>query len=290
MKGHLRKRGKSSWAIVVDLGRDANGKRRQKWTSVKGTRRDAERELTKVLRELDTGTYVEPSNLSVREYLDLWLNDYAKAQVGAKTFERYKQLIDSHIVPTLGGHKFHGPLGAAALWVRRGNNLDPLLVGGAQERRRRAGTENVPALVGLGTACRLARTELDHRRRHLARLRDRFETGLLGLDETRIHCRSSPRLPNTTNVAFSGVDAQALLIRMDLAGFAISTGSACASGSVEPSTTLLALGLSVEEALSSLRISFGMPNAPNEVDALLAQLSLELDAMRAAKRVLATEP
>ena len=190
---------------------------------------------------------------------------------------------------TLGGHKFHGPLGAAALWVRRGNNLDPLLVGGAQERRRRAGTENVPALVGLGTACRLARTELDHRHRHLARLRDRFETGLLGLDETRIHCRSSPRLPNTTNVAFSGVDAQALLIRMDLAGFAISTGSACASGSVEPSTTLLALGLSVEEALSSLRISFGMPNAPDEVDALLAQLSLELDALRAGERALSME-
>jgi len=105
MKGHVRKRGKKSWAVVVDLGRDANGKRRQKWVSVKGNRREAERKLTEVLRELDTGTYVEPSKLTVREYLDLWLNDHAKGQVGAKTFERYKQLIERHVVPTLGSYK-----------------------------------------------------------------------------------------------------------------------------------------------------------------------------------------
>jgi cysteine desulfurase len=180
----------------------------------------------------------------------------------------------------LGAHKFHGPLGAAALWVRSGVELEAFLLGGGQERRRRASTENVPAIVGFGEAARLAGVELDQRHSHLARLRDRFESGLRSIDDTRVHCASSPRLPNTSHLAVEGVEGEALTIRLDLAGFAVSTGSACASGAVEPSPTLLAMGLSPHQALSSLRVSFGMTNTASEVDRFLDALSVEVAALR----------
>ena len=180
----------------------------------------------------------------------------------------------------LGAHKFYGPLGAAALWVKGGAGLEPLLVGGGQERRRRAGTVNVPAVVGMGKAAELAGAELARRRRHTARLRDRFETEVEGLGEVSFHGRAVPRLPNTSNLAFPGVDAEALLIRLDLDGFAVSTGSACAAGAVEPSGALMAMGLGREEALSSLRISFGPTNGEDDVSDLLVSLSRQLTELR----------
>jgi cysteine desulfurase len=180
----------------------------------------------------------------------------------------------------LGGHKFHGPLGAAALWLRKGFDLHGYLVGGSQERRRRAGTENVPAIVGLGKAAEIASRELNERHRHLAGLRDRIERGISEIPDARIHCTDRPRLPNTTHVAFSGVEGEALLIRLDLAGFAVSTGSACSSGTVEPSKGMLAAGFSPEEALSSLRISVGMTNTEAEIDAFLEALPREVAALR----------
>jgi cysteine desulfurase len=181
---------------------------------------------------------------------------------------------------TLGGHKFHGPLGAAVLFIRKGMEIGGHLVGGSQERRRRASTENVPAIVGLGVAAEVAAADLAGRARHLAALRDRFEAGLARIPGAVIHCQGSPRLPNTSHVAFLGVEGESLLIRLDLAGFAVSTGSACSSGAVEPSKTLLAIGLSPEEALSSLRVSFGLPNRPEEVDAFLAALEREVAELR----------
>jgi cysteine desulfurase len=181
----------------------------------------------------------------------------------------------------LGAHKFYGPLGAAALWTRR--EISPYLVGGSQERRRRAGTENVPAIVGLGAAAAAAREEMPHRTAHLAALRDRFEAALPGLIPGAIvHCQGSLRLPNTSHVAFEGLEGESLLIRLDLAGFAVSTGSACSSGSVEPSKTLLAAGISREEALSSLRVSFGIANTLEDVEAFLAALAREAAELRRA--------
>ena len=103
MKGHIRKRGKS-WAVVFDLGRDASGKRHQKWHAVPGTRRDAQRELARLLNELNTGAYVEPSRMTISEFLDRWLADYAKPKVSPKTFERYQEMIDGHIRPALGSY------------------------------------------------------------------------------------------------------------------------------------------------------------------------------------------
>jgi len=181
---------------------------------------------------------------------------------------------------TLGGHKFHGPPGVAALWVRPEAELEPYLLGGSQERRRRAGTENVPGIVGLGETCRLAREELDHRHAVLGTLRDRFERGLVGISHSIVHCAASPRLPHTSHVAFPGVEGEALLIRLDLAGFAVSTGSACSSGAVEPSKALLAMGISPDEALASLRISFGMTNTEHEVDRFLEALGREVEELR----------
>ncbi|HYO11919.1 MAG TPA: cysteine desulfurase family protein [Thermoanaerobaculia bacterium] len=181
----------------------------------------------------------------------------------------------------LGAHKLHGPRGAAALWVRKGAEISGYLLGGSQERRRRAGTENVPALVGLGEAAAVIAAEGADRTARLAALRDRFEAGLRrAVPDAVVHCAGSPRLPNTSHVAFPGVEGESLLIRLDLAGFAVSTGSACSSGTVEPSKTLLAIGLSRDQALSSLRVSFGITNTPGEVDLFLDVLAREVAELR----------
>ena len=182
---------------------------------------------------------------------------------------------------TLGAHKFYGPLGAAALWICKGAHFSPLLVGGSQERRRRAGTANVPAIVGLGRAAEIALVELDARQKGLQTLRDHFEERLEEtVPEVIFHGRSVPRLPNTSNVAVIGVEAEALMIRLDLRGYAVSTGSACSSGTVEPSQTLLAMGISADEALSSLRVSFGVSNTIEEVDAFTEELATQVDELR----------
>jgi cysteine desulfurase len=180
----------------------------------------------------------------------------------------------------LGGHKFHGPVGAAALWVRPGTAFEPYLVGGGQESGLRAGTENVPAIVGLGEASRLAAEELPRRVREMGALRDRFEAAVAEIPGARIHCAGSPRLPQTSHVAFPGVEGEALLLRLDAAGFAVSTGSACSSGRPEPSPTLLAIGLPPAEALASLRVSLGITNTAEEIDAFAAALGREVAALR----------
>lgn len=132
----------------------------------------------------------------------------------------------------VAAHKFGGPVGAAALWIREGAGFKALILGGGQERQRRAGTENVAALVGFGACAALASSELDRRIERLSGLRDGLEAGLVGIPDARLHCASSPRLPHTTHVAFPGLVGEELVVRLDLAGFAVSTGAACASGVV----------------------------------------------------------
>ncbi len=182
---------------------------------------------------------------------------------------------------TLAGHKFNGPAGVAALWVRSGVEVEPLLLGGGQERGRRASTENVASIVGLGKAAEIAREEVAQRARMLSGLRDHFERGIGAIEGTVVHCRESPRLPNTSNIRCDGVVGQTLLMRLDLAGFSVSTGSACASGVVEPSSTIRALGVSDRDALGALRISFGVSNTLEEVDAFLTVLAREVASLRA---------
>jgi cysteine desulfurase len=183
---------------------------------------------------------------------------------------------------TLGGHKLHGPLGAAALWIRPGVPFAGWLVGGEQEGGRRAGTVDVPAVVGLGEATRWAAAELEQRGAALAALRDSLEAGLDRLPGVTIHARQSPRLPHTTCAAFAGVSGPELGHRLDARGFAVSTGPACGAGAPRPAAALLAMGVSPEVALSSLRISFGMTNTRQEVTRFLGVLAEEIASLRGA--------
>jgi len=174
---------------------------------------------------------------------------------------------------SLSGHKFHGPKGIGALYVRKGTRLGKLLYGGHHERDRRAGTENVPGIVGLGRAAELARTHFDERMNRMRELRDHLEREVISrFPGVRVNGDKQERVPNISNMSFEGVDGESLLIALDLKGIAVSTGSACASGSLEPSHVLQALGLTREEVRGSLRFSLGAFNTRDEIDYAVAAL------------------
>ena len=173
----------------------------------------------------------------------------------------------------LSAHKFNGPKGAGVLWIKRGTRLVNTLTGGKQERNRRAGTENAPAIVGLGVAARLAQAKMSSEAARVGALRDRLEDGILrGVSGTVVNGVREGRVPNTTNISFDRVEAESLLIALDLEGIAVSTGSACSSGTLEPSHVLRAMGLSAHRTQNSLRFSLGAGNTQEQVDSLLAKL------------------
>ena len=174
---------------------------------------------------------------------------------------------------SLSGHKIHGPKGIGALYVRKGTRLAKLLYGGHHERDRRAGTENVPGIAGLGRAAELARTQLDERINRMRALRDYLEQQLLSrFNGVRINGDIQQRVPNVSNLSFDGIDGESLLIALDLKGIAVSTGSACASGSLEPSHVLQAIGLSRDEVRGSLRFSLGAYTTREEIDYAISVL------------------
>lgn len=167
----------------------------------------------------------------------------------------------------ISGHKIHGPQGVGALYVRKGTALEPMLFGGRHERSRRAGTENVPGIVGLGKAAELARAGLDRGvAEQLSRKRDRLERALLQLESAGVNGRGAPRVPNTTSICFDFLDGEALVIALDLKGLAVSTGAACSSGAIEPSHVLTAMGMPADRARASIRLSLGKQNTEDEVD------------------------
>ncbi len=164
---------------------------------------------------------------------------------------------------SLSAHKFCGPKGAGALFVRKGLEIDPLLYGGPNERRRRAGTENVAGIVGLGKAAELARRDLAETSARMAELRDRLEKGLLAaIPGARVNGDPARRIPNTCNLLLPGAESESLLIALDLAGLACSAGAACSSGAVDPSHVLTAIGLTPAEARASVRLSVGRGTTP----------------------------
>ena len=186
---------------------------------------------------------------------------------------------------SLSAHKFNGPKGAGALWVRRGVRLVSTMTGGKHERNRRGGTENVPGIAGLGVAARLAKRKLTDDAARMAALRDRLERGILsGVDGTLVNGATTHRVPNTTNISFDGVEAESLLIALDLEGFAVSTGSACSSGTLEPSHVLRAMGFGSPRTQNSIRFSLGAGNTEQQVDALLGKLPAVVSKLRTLVR------
>ena len=174
---------------------------------------------------------------------------------------------------SLSGHKFYGPKGIGALYVRRGVKIEPVQLGGAQERKLRAGTENVPAIVGLGLAAQLAQAELTQRAEHTRALRDALIAGIEArIPEVKLNGHRTQRLPGNVNISFLYIEGESLLLSLDMKGIAASSGSACTSGSLDPSHVLLAMGLTHEVAHGSLRLTLGRQNTREEVDYALDAL------------------
>jgi cysteine desulfurase len=183
---------------------------------------------------------------------------------------------------SLSGHKIYGPKGVGCLYIRKGTKLDPLVHGGHHERSHRAGTENVPGIVGLGKAAELGAGEMNEEAKKLATLRDRLQEGILArIPEVRVNARNARRLPGTLSVCFKYVEGESILLGLDLKGIAASSGSACSSGAIEPSHVLTAMGVPPEEARGSVRFSLGRQNTEQEVDRVVGELVAILARLRA---------
>ena len=183
---------------------------------------------------------------------------------------------------SISGHKMHAPQGTGILYVRRGTKLEPLFFGGSHERQRRAGTENLPGIVGLGKAAELARTSLtDGTMDKIAALRDRLEQSILNrVDETGVNGGAVARVANTTNIYFDNLEGEALVIALDLKGLSTSGGSACASGATEPSHVLTAMGLSPARARASLRFSLTKQTTEDDIDFALGVIPTAANRLR----------
>ncbi len=182
---------------------------------------------------------------------------------------------------SLSGHKLYAPKGIGAQYVRSGIQFAPLIHGGAQEGHRRAGTESIPNIVGLGKACELARRDFDPRVSHLQSLRDRLQKGIqTQIPHVKLNGHPARKLPNTLNMSFLYIEGESLLLNLDLEGVAVSSGSACTSGSLEPSHVLLAMGVPPEIAQSAIRFSLGWKNTVEEVDYVLGVLPKIVERLR----------
>jgi cysteine desulfurase len=183
---------------------------------------------------------------------------------------------------SLSGHKIYGPKGVGCLYIRKGTKIDSLIHGGHHERNRRAGTENVPAIAGLGRAAELGAGEMVEEVKKLTALRDRLQEGILAkISEVRINARNAERLPGTLSACFQYVEGESILLSLDMKGIAASSGSACSTGAVEPSHVLQAIGVPAEEARGAVRFSLGRGNTAEEVDRVVVELGAILSRLRA---------
>lgn len=184
---------------------------------------------------------------------------------------------------TISGHKMHAPQGIGALYLRKGTKLEPLFHGGRHERSRRAGTENVPGIVALGKAAELAKKALDRQDdEKLAALRNKLEHRILAqVEGAGVNGEGARRVPNTTNIHFDHIEAESLVIALDLKGLAVSTGSACSSGAIEPSHVLMAMGLRPDRARASIRFSLGKQTTENDIDFALSLVPEAVERLRA---------
>jgi cysteine desulfurase len=187
---------------------------------------------------------------------------------------------------SVSAHKFYGPKGVGALWARRGVRMSPFMSGGKQERNRRSGTENVPGIIGMGVAARMALQKMGSEAARVSALRDRLEAGVLSaVPNTEVNGQRERRVPNTTNISFDRIEAESLLIALDLEGVAVSTGSACSSGTLEPSHVLKAMGLSSHRAQNSIRFSLGANNTDEQIDHVISILPRIVSKLRSLSAV-----
>lgn len=197
--------------------------------------------------------------------------------VGHLTIDVKAQNID---MLSLAGHKFHGPKGVGALYVRKGIAIGNLIAGGAQERGKRAGTENVPAIVGMAEALRESLEDREEKNARVEKLRNKLIDAVLQIPRTRLNGDRNVRAAGNANFCFEGIEGESLLLYLDLAGICASSGSACTSGSLDPSHVLLALGIPVEIAHGSLRLSIDDTNTEEEVDYIIEKLPPIVDRLR----------
>lgn len=181
---------------------------------------------------------------------------------------------------SLSGHKFHGPKGVGALYCKKGIRLPNLIEGGAQERNRRAGTENVPAIVGMAVALKDACDNMEENNKKLVAMREQLIDGILKVERSRINGDREHRLPGNVSVCFEGVEGESLLLYLDLMGISASSGSACTSGSLDPSHVLLSIGLPHEIAHGSLRLSLCEENTPEEMEYIIEQIPPIINRLR----------
>jgi len=210
---------------------------------------------------------------------DIYFHTDAVQSIGKIPVDVEKLAVD---LLALSAHKLNGPKGVGALYIRRGTILRPLLHGGHHERDRRPGTENVAGIVGLGAAAEIARIHLAEEHDRVAALRDRLEAGILAsVPRVRVNGDRAHRVPTTTNMTFDYIEGEGFVIATDLRGIACSTGSACSSGSLEPSHVLSAIGLKPEQARASIRFSLGRFNTDEDVDLALKTLPAVVEQLRA---------
>jgi cysteine desulfurase len=213
-----------------------------------------------------------------RDHRQLWFHTDAVQAAGRIPIDVEALGVD---LLSLSAHKIYAPKGAGALYLRRGVRLVPQQIGGHQERERRAGTESVPNIVAFGTAAELAKNELDTRNEHTRRLRDLFEKEVAArIDDLTLNGDRERRLPHLSNISFRFVEGEGLLIHLDMQGVAVSTGSACSSGTLEPSPVIRALGRDEELARGALRFSFGKDNTEEEVEYALEALQRAVESLR----------
>ena len=208
----------------------------------------------------------------------VWFHTDAVQAVGNVPIDVKDQNID---MLSLSAHKFHGPKGVGLLYIRKGIVLPNLIDGGAQERSRRAGTENVAGIIGLSTALKEACSTMQERGERLTKMRDRLIAGALQIERSRLNGDPVRRLPGNVSLCFEGIEGESLLLLLDLEGVCASSGSACTSGSLDPSHVLLSIGLPHEVAHGSLRLSFSDGNTEEDVDYILERLPRIVERLRA---------
>jgi cysteine desulfurase len=182
---------------------------------------------------------------------------------------------------SLSGHKLHAPKGVGVLYVRKGTRFSPFLIGGHQEKGRRGGTENVPSIIALGKACELAAANMEKENTYVKALRDRLETELLkAIPQSRVNGTREDRLPNTTNISFEFIEGESILLLMDQYGICASSGSACTSGSLQPSHVLRAMGVPYTMAHGSVRFSLSVYNTDEDIDLVIKELPPIIEKLR----------